>query len=48
MCRGGADAYLSPVPAERRRQALEELFALDAPVGQWEQMEREIADGYTT
>lgn len=39
-------AYLPPASADRRRQALEELFSLDAPVDDWPVMEREIEDGY--
>ena len=37
--------YLAAASPERRRAALEELFNLNAPVGEWDHMEREIASG---
>jgi predicted DNA-binding protein len=37
--------YLKPVDLDRRRAALESLLSLDAPVGDWEDMEEEIVQG---
>jgi hypothetical protein len=37
--------YLGTSTVEARRAALERLFALDAPVAEWDQMERSIAAG---
>lgn len=34
--------YLQDVERERRQQALDRLVALNAPVGDWEEMENEI------
>ena len=36
------EQYLAPVEAQRRRQALRNILALDAPVADWPQMEAEI------
>lgn len=49
--REALDRYLKDVPepdedAARRLAALELLFSADAPVADWEQMEREIEAGY--
>ncbi len=48
VIRAAIDAYEPAVSSDRRRRALEELFALDAPVGEWDEMEREIEAGYTS
>ena len=37
--------YFAPLAEQRRRQALENLLALDAPVAEWPQMEAEIERG---
>jgi predicted DNA-binding protein len=39
------EQYLAPVEAQRRRQALRNILALDAPVADWPQMEAEIEQG---
>lgn len=31
---------------KERRKAAEELFKIEAPVGDWEEMKREISDAY--
>lgn len=38
-------AYFAPIDRERRRAALANLLALEAPVADWEQMEEEIIQG---
>lgn len=43
VIREAVDAYTTT--ADQRRQALERLFALDAPVADWDQMKREIVEG---
>lgn len=48
VIRAAIDSYVPSVSSDRRRRALEELFALDAPVADWDEMEREIEAGYTT
>ncbi|MFQ5796900.1 MAG: ribbon-helix-helix protein, CopG family [Candidatus Bipolaricaulia bacterium] len=37
--------YFQKALLERRRQALQRLLALDAPIADWEQMEAEIIQG---
>jgi len=37
--------YLKGELRKQRRQALQDLFSLEAPVGAWENMEKEIIDG---
>jgi predicted DNA-binding protein len=37
--------YFEKVDLQRRRAALEELLALEAPVADWDQMEEEIIEG---
>ncbi len=44
VIREAIDAYTLP-RARSRREALEALLALEAPVADWEQMKREIVDG---
>lgn len=44
VIRDAIDAYTLP-RARSRHEALEALFALEAPVADWEQMKREIIDG---
>ena len=48
--REALDRYLKETPtsddAARRLAALDMLFAADAPVADWEQMEREVEVGY--
>ncbi|MDQ3527226.1 MAG: hypothetical protein M3424_04980 [Actinomycetota bacterium] len=46
MIRAAIDDYARPPGPERRRRAVDALFALEAPVAEWEAMEREIEDGY--
>lgn len=47
VIRAAIDAFGDDPTREQRQRALTELFALDAPVDDWEVMEREITDGYT-
>ncbi len=44
VIRDAIDAYNQP-DANRRREGLDALMALNAPVGDWEDLEREIIDG---
>lgn len=37
--------YLSPGPSEEREKAVRDLSSLSIPVGDWEEMEREIEEG---
>ncbi len=37
--------YLQDELRKQRRQALQDLFSLEAPMGAWEEMEEEIIDG---
>lgn len=46
VIRAAIDDYLPPVSSEQRRRALGNLFALEAPVADWESMEAEIEAGY--
>lgn len=46
VIRAAIDAYLPPPSTDRRRRALDELFSLEAPVGEWPAMEAEIEAGY--
>lgn len=46
VIREAIDAYRTPVTQERRLAALERLFAIEAPVDDWEVMEAEIMEGY--
>lgn len=39
------ERYFVPVEQQKRRQALANLLALDAPVADWSQMEAEIEQG---
>ncbi|MCA9949068.1 MAG: hypothetical protein KDE48_05445 [Anaerolineales bacterium] len=39
------ERYFVPLEQQRRRQALANLLALDAPVADWSQMETEIEQG---
>lgn len=48
VIRAAIDDYARPPGPESRRRAVEALFALDAPVAEWESMEREIDNGYRT
>lgn len=48
VIRQAIDAYLPPVPHDRRQRALDELFSLEAPVADWDEIEREIEAGYGT
>lgn len=41
------DVYFAEEARRRRRQALAELIALDAPVDDWPKMEQEIIEGAT-
>ena len=43
VIRDAVDAYT--LPGRPRHEALEALFALEAPVADWEQMKREIIEG---
>jgi len=40
------DDYLQPPSAQRRHRALDDLFALNAPVADWATLEAEIEAGY--
>jgi predicted DNA-binding protein len=40
--------YIDSEEREQRRQALDELLSLEAPVADWEEMEAEIIAGATT
>jgi predicted DNA-binding protein len=40
--------YFEEADRQSRRQALQELLTLDAPVADWEQMEQEIMEGVLT
>lgn len=42
--REAVDAY-GPPPARSRADALDALFRLEAPVGEWDAMKREIIEG---
>ena len=44
IIREAIDAYTLP-RARSRHETLEALFALEAPVADWEQMKREIIEG---
>lgn len=46
VIRAAIDAYLPPNRSRDKGQALQELFALEAPVGDWQDMEDEITSGY--
>lgn len=46
VIRAAIDAYLSRTTVEQRRRGLSTLFALEAPVGDWHDMEAEIEAGY--
>ena len=46
VIRDAVDAYGSRSSPDRRRRALDELFSLEAPVDDWDLMEREIERGY--
>lgn len=39
------ERYLVKIDTQKRKQALDNLLALDAPVSDWEQMEAEIEKG---
>jgi len=39
------DGYLVKIEGQKRKQALANLLALDAPVSDWSQMETEIEQG---
>ena len=41
------DVYFAEETRRRRRRALAELIALDAPVDDWSEMEQEIIEGAT-
>jgi hypothetical protein len=43
VIRRAIDAYDQPAPASRQ-EALEELFAIEAPVAEWSVMKDEIVD----
>lgn len=43
VIRAVIDAYIPPASSEQRHRALDDLFALDAPVADWADMEAEIA-----
>ncbi len=46
MVREAVEAqYLKNELHKQRQQALQDLFSLEAPVGAWEEMEKEIIDG---
>lgn len=44
LIREAVDTYLLR-PRRSRREALDHLFSLNAPVGPWEEMEKEITEG---
>ncbi|MGI8659972.1 MAG: ribbon-helix-helix protein, CopG family [Thermoleophilaceae bacterium] len=46
VIRRAIDDYLPPASAQERRRALDDLFALNAPVADWATMEAEIEAGY--
>lgn len=46
VIRDAIDAYLPSAPLEQRRRGLDTLFALEAPVGDWQDMVAEIEAGY--
>lgn len=46
VIRDAIDAYVPPPAVADRRRALEELFALEAPVADWPELERQIEEGY--
>ncbi|MGQ0625725.1 MAG: hypothetical protein ACT4PP_13900 [Sporichthyaceae bacterium] len=46
VIRAAIDAYQPGAGPEQRQRALASLLALEAPVGEWEQMEAEIEAGY--
>lgn len=45
VIREAIDAYGAPVSSDRRRRALADLFAIEAPVDDWPVIEREIEAG---
>jgi hypothetical protein len=46
VIRAAIDSYGGRASPETRAAALDELFSLEAPVDDWEVMEREIVAGY--
>jgi len=46
VIRRAIDGYLPPASSEERRRALDDLFALNAPVADWATMDAEIEAGY--
>ncbi|MEX0789436.1 MAG: hypothetical protein WD178_01525 [Actinomycetota bacterium] len=46
IIRAAIDAYLPPSRTQSKQGALEDLFALEAPVGDWKDMEAEIELGF--
>lgn len=45
VIRDAIDAYGPQPSPDRRRRALGDLFSLEAPVDEWDVLEREIEDG---
>lgn len=45
VIRDAIDAYGPQPSPDRRRRALADLFSLEAPVDEWDVLEREIEDG---
>lgn len=46
VIRDAIATYRAPASVRKRQEASEELFALEAPVGEWADIEAEIAGGY--
>jgi len=46
LIRRAIDDYLPPTSTQDRQRALEDLFALNAPVADWATIEAEIEAGY--
>lgn len=46
VIRDAIDAYQAPPSQDERARALDALFAIEAPVDDWETMEQEILAGY--
>jgi predicted transcriptional regulator len=47
VIRDAIDAYCEQPSPERRQRALSDLFALEAPVADWDVIEAEIIEGAT-
>ena len=45
VCEAIEKVYFEEADRQSRRQALQELLTLNAPVADWEQMEQEIVEG---